>query len=68
LRHAADVRVEIDRFLSSIPVEFAGRHAEYAGLDQVNVKLPIELRGTVGRWFRLVADGAVSNWAFLPVK
>jgi len=40
-------------------VAFAGPHKEFAGLDQVNVLLPADLRGSLD--VSLLVDGQSSN-------
>jgi len=51
-----------------LPATFAGPQGAYAGLDQINVLVPIGLKGagTVKVW--LTADGAVSNVATVTFR
>jgi uncharacterized protein (TIGR03437 family) len=64
----ASVRVTIDGV--EAPVEYAGPQGEFAGLDQVNVKLPRALSGR--NWvlleLLLTVDGQVANEAYLAFR
>lgn len=42
-------------------VTFAGRHSDFIGLDQINVKIPAELAGIGKARVRLVVNGQPSN-------
>lgn len=64
----ASVRVTIDGV--EAPVEYAGPQGEFAGLDQVNVKLPRALYGR--NWdlleLLLTVHGQVANEAYLAFR
>jgi uncharacterized protein (TIGR03437 family) len=51
----------------ALPVEYAGPQPQYAGLDQVNVKLPQSLRGRGMVDVVVTVDGRISNRAFLNI-
>jgi uncharacterized protein (TIGR03437 family) len=53
---------------TSIPVQFAGPQPSYPGLDQVNVPLPLSLRGDGESNVVLTVDGQVSNTVTISVK
>jgi uncharacterized protein (TIGR03437 family) len=55
----ADVAVAINGV--SLPVLYAGPAANYVGLDQVNVGLPLSLRGSGEANVVLTIDGQTSN-------
>jgi uncharacterized protein (TIGR03437 family) len=48
------------------PVEYAGPQGEYAGLDQVNVRLSRSLAGRSGP--RLTVDGKSANEVSLSIR
>jgi uncharacterized protein (TIGR03437 family) len=51
------------------PVEYAGPQGHYAGLDQVNVRLPRSLAGqSDGAWLQLSVEGKVANQVLLYFK
>ena len=45
----------------SVPVQFAGPQGGYVGLDQVNVSLPLTLRGSGETDLALTVDGVAAN-------
>jgi uncharacterized protein (TIGR03437 family) len=45
----------------SVPVTYAGPQPAYAGLDQVNVLLPLNLRGSGPSNVMLTVDGQTAN-------
>jgi uncharacterized protein (TIGR03437 family) len=45
----------------SVPVEYAGAQGEYPGLDQVDILLPLTLRGTGETDLILIVDGRMAN-------
>ncbi len=51
----------------AVNVEFLGAHSRLAGLDQVNVKLPQELRGRGNVDVVVTVDGRVSNAARISI-
>jgi uncharacterized protein (TIGR03437 family) len=53
---------------TSVPVQFAGAQTTYPGLDQVNVQLPLSLRGAGESNVVLTVDGQVSNTVTISVK
>ncbi len=45
-----------------LPVEYAGPQGEFAGLDQVNIRLPRSLKNYFGSpWLALIVDGQSTN-------
>jgi len=52
----------------SVPVLYAGPQTQYAGLDQVNVLLPLSLRGSGETAIVLTADGQTSNTVMVSVQ
>ena len=46
---------------NSVPVQFAGPQGFYAGLDQVNIALPLTLRGSGESDLVLTVDGVAAN-------
>jgi uncharacterized protein (TIGR03437 family) len=48
-------------------VEYLGAHSRLAGLDQLNVKMPQELRGSGDVDVVLTIDGRVSNAARINI-
>ena len=64
----AAVRTTIDGV--DAPVEYAGPQGEYAGLDQVNVRLPRALAGRTWDLLELLltVDGQVANEVYLAFK
>jgi uncharacterized protein (TIGR03437 family) len=52
----------------SVPVLYAGPSPGFAGLDQVNVALPLNLRGSGELNVSLTADGQVSNVVKIAVE
>ncbi len=57
--NAANVSVTING--TSVPVTYAGPQAQFAGLDQVNVLLPLSLRGAGLSNVLLTVDGQTAN-------
>jgi uncharacterized protein (TIGR03437 family) len=53
---------------TSVQVEFAGPQPTYPGLDQVNVVLPLTLRGAGESNVVLTVDGQISNTVTINVK
>ncbi len=51
-----------------VPVLFAGAQPQFAGLDQVNVVIPLELRGSGNVDIQLELDGRVSNTVQIAVQ
>ena len=51
----------------SLPVAYAGPQGD-AGLDQVNVQLPASLAGSGNTAISVVADGSVSNTAYITIQ
>jgi uncharacterized protein (TIGR03437 family) len=52
----------------SYGVQFAGNQGQYAGLDQVNVRLPPDLAGTGPVALTVIVDGQVSNTLQMNIK
>jgi uncharacterized protein (TIGR03437 family) len=52
----------------SAPVQYAGAAPVYAGLDQVNVLLPLALQGRGESNVVLTVDGAISNEVTINVR
>jgi uncharacterized protein (TIGR03437 family) len=52
----------------SIPVDYAGAQGTFAGLDQINVRLPAGLTGTGTLNLTLTVDGIASNTVILSVQ
>ena len=52
----------------SVPVLYAGPQPEFAGLDQVNVALTLNLRGSGETTVVLVVDGQKSNSVTVNVR
>jgi uncharacterized protein (TIGR03437 family) len=50
------------------PVLYAGAQPTYAGLDQVNIALPLGLRGSGSCQIVLSADGIYANPVFIAVQ
>ncbi len=65
-RALTSVKVEID----GLPAEavFAGAQGEFAGLDQINLRLPSELRGRGEVTLQLSVDGRAANPVKLIIK
>ena len=61
IRGAPDGGVVVLIAGSPVPVLYAGPQPEYDGLDQVNVVLPIALRGSGEVDIVVRANGALSN-------
>ncbi|HEY0006303.1 MAG TPA: hypothetical protein VGB17_16095, partial [Pyrinomonadaceae bacterium] len=57
-----------DGRLFNLKVEYAGTQTAYPGLDQVNVVLPLELKGAGSVELTLVAGGQRSNTATVNIK
>ncbi len=53
---------------TTLPVEYAGAHGEFIGLDQVNVKLPRTLIGRGEVDVVLTVDGRLSNIVKINIK
>jgi uncharacterized protein (TIGR03437 family) len=62
----SNVNVTIDG--QSVPVEYAGPQGQFPGLDQVNVALPLTLRGAGESNVVLIVDGQASNIVTINVK
>ena len=60
-----DVRVSVAGM--DLPVEYAGAQNEFAGLDQLNVKLPKSLAGRSGP-LTVTIGGSASNVAYLSFQ
>jgi len=52
----------------AVPVEYAGAQGTYAGLDQVNVRLPRSLAGRGNALVDLMVEGQPANVAWLNFK
>jgi uncharacterized protein (TIGR03437 family) len=52
----------------SVPVQYAGTQVQFPGLDQVNVSLTLQLRGSGESQVVLTADGQVSNAVTVNIK
>jgi uncharacterized protein (TIGR03437 family) len=52
----------------SIPALYAGPAPDYVGLDQVNVGLPLSLRGSGESNVALTVDGQTSNVVTINVR
>jgi uncharacterized protein (TIGR03437 family) len=50
------------------PVEYAGPQGEFAGLDQINVRLPRSLAGRGGAALDLLVDGKAANQTFIRIN
>ncbi len=61
-----DVQLTING--SSVPVFYAGAQPSFAGLDQVNVELPLTLRGSGLSNVVLTVDGRISNTVTIDVQ
>jgi uncharacterized protein (TIGR03437 family) len=66
LRNASQVSVTIGG--ESVPVQFSGPQGTYEGLDQINVQLPLSLRGTGSAEIVAVADGVSSNSVKISIQ
>ncbi len=53
---------------TNVPVQFAGAQTTYPGLDQVNVQLPLGLRGAGESNVVLTVDGQVSNTVTIRIQ
>ena len=53
---------------TSLPVQYAGPHPQFPGLDQVNVRLPGSLRGQGEVDLTLTIDGVASNTARIGIR
>ncbi len=53
---------------ADIPVEYAGPQSEFAGLDQVNLRLPRSLAGRGAVTLELTVDGKAANVTYLAFK
>lgn len=53
---------------TSVPIQFAGAQTTYPGLDQVNVQLPLSLKGAGESNVTLTVDGQVSNTVTIRVQ
>ena len=62
----ANVAVTING--ASVPVLYAGPSPAYAGLDQVNVSLPLSLRGSGESNVVLTVDGQTSNTVTINIQ
>jgi uncharacterized protein (TIGR03437 family) len=62
----AGVRVTIDN--TAVPVLYAGPQMQFAGLDQINVRLPGSLRGKGEVDLVLTADGVASNTVRIGIR
>jgi large repetitive protein len=51
-----------------LEVEYAGAQGEFHGLDQVNVLLPVALRGTGAAILQLKVDGVAANPVMLTMR
>ncbi|MDX2031254.1 MAG: hypothetical protein SF339_11315 [Blastocatellia bacterium] len=65
LRDLAGVQVKVGG--QDCNVLFAGPHAQYAGLDQINVQRPESLRGVGLTGVTVIASGFVSNIAHINI-
>jgi len=52
---------------TAVPVDFLGAHSQLAGVDQINVKIPLALRGRGAVDLVVTVDGRVSNTARLSI-
>ncbi len=52
----------------SVPVEYAGAQPNFTGLDQVNVQLPLTLRGSGLSNVVLTVDGRSSNTLQIDIQ
>ncbi len=52
----------------SVPVQYAGPQPEFPGLDQVNVQLPLSLRGSGESNVVLTVDGQTSNAVTITIQ
>jgi uncharacterized protein (TIGR03437 family) len=62
----AAVRVAIDNTV--VPVLYAGPQTQFAGLDQINIRLPGSLRGKGEVDLVLTADGVASNTVRIGIR
>ena len=62
----ANVKVTINGI--ALPVQYAGPQPDFAGLDQVNVALTLQLRGAGETSVVLTADGQTSNTVTVNIK
>lgn len=62
----ANVTVTING--TSVPVLYAGPAPNYTGLDQVNVALPLSLRGSGESNATLTVDGQASNAVTINIQ
>jgi uncharacterized protein (TIGR03437 family) len=61
------VNVSVSIHGVSVPVLYAGPTPGYSGLDQVNVALPLNLRGSGSSDVLLTIDGQTSNTVSISV-
>lgn len=69
MRHvsaASNVKVTVKGL--SVPVLYAGPQGEFAGLDQVNVQIPISLKGAGVSQLQLIVDGQPSNTVSITIQ
>ncbi len=66
IRHAASIEVRIGGI--STEVLFAGPQPEFAGLDQVNARIPAALRGRGEAAVELSADGIAANAVSISLR
>ncbi len=52
----------------NVPVQYAGAQPQFPGLDQVNVSLPLTLRGAGESNVVVTVDGQISNIVTINVK
>jgi uncharacterized protein (TIGR03437 family) len=52
----------------TVPVLYFGAQQQYAGLDQINISLPMSLAGTGEASVYLVVDGKTSNMVSLSIQ
>jgi uncharacterized protein (TIGR03437 family) len=52
----------------SVPVEYAGPQTTFAGLDQINVELPLSLRGSGPSNVVVTVDGQTSNTVSVNIQ
>jgi uncharacterized protein (TIGR03437 family) len=62
LRHAKKVASSVGE------VEYAGAQSEFPGLDQVNLRLPVSLRGAGETTIVLSADGVAANAVVVRIR
>jgi uncharacterized protein (TIGR03437 family) len=68
IRHFSRLNVVVTINGVSIPATFAGPTTNFTGLDQVNVLLPLNLRGSGQATVVIEVDGQTSNAVMIDIQ